>query len=451
MTDLAVQLEGVTKRYLRYARPVDRLKAMMFKAGGSAAHFTALEGVSLAVPRGHTVGIVGRNGSGKSTLLQIIAGTLAATEGTVAVQGRVSALLELGSGFSPEFTGRENVYFQGQILGCDKGYIDQRFEEIAAFADIGEFIEEPVKTYSSGMMVRLAFAVAIAVEPDVLIVDEALAVGDEAFQRKCFARIRGIQEAGGTILFVSHSGSHIVELCDKAVLLDAGQKLLEGPPKDVVSKYHKLLFAQGEHYTRVRDEILGVRPESSDVADAQGNGAVSAAVAVAGDHYDAALVPQSTVVYPSYGATIRDPHLERANGTRANVLLRGGEYVYSYEVEFSQAASRVRFGMLIKTLSGFELGGAMSHPFHSTIDTVAAGERLRVAFKFRCLLAPGVYFLNAGALAMGGDGKAQMETYLHRIIDAAMFRVQPETDATMTATVDFCIEPSVGSVYKPQV
>src|SRR5262245_22220073 len=208
--DVAIRIRDVDKHYLIFARPEDRLKQMLVPRLQRLAcraqsryyrDFAALTGVSFDIKRGETVGIVGRNGSGKSTLLQIVCGTLRPTHGTVEVNGRIAALLELGAGFNPEFTGRENVYLNAAILGLSRAEIDERFQSIADFADIGEFIEQPVKTYSSGMYVRLAFATAINVDPDILVVDEALAVGDEAFQRKCYARIEAIKEKGGTILF----------------------------------------------------------------------------------------------------------------------------------------------------------------------------------------------------------------------------------------------------------
>ena len=189
--------------------------------------------------KGETLGIIGRNGSGKSTLLQIICGILLATSGRVEVNGKVSALLELGAGFNPEYTGRQNVYIKGSILGLTTKAIEARFDDIMAFADIGDFINQPVKTYSSGMAVRLAFAVAISVDPDILIVDEALAVGDAAFQRKCFARIKHIQESGSTILFVSHGAGTVIELCSRALLLEKGELIASGSPKQVISHYHR--------------------------------------------------------------------------------------------------------------------------------------------------------------------------------------------------------------------
>lgn len=217
--------------------------------------FWALKDVSFEVKKGETVGIIGRNGSGKSTLLQMICGTLSPTGGSVETRGRIAALLELGSGFNPEFTGRKNVYMNAAVLGLSPEEVDARFDDIAACADIGQFIEQPVKTYSSGMVVRLAFAVAINVEPEILIVDEALSVGDELFQRKCFSRIETIKNNGATILFVSHSGGTIVELCDRAVLMDSGEKLAVGVPKQIVGHYQKLLYAPADKHESIREQI----------------------------------------------------------------------------------------------------------------------------------------------------------------------------------------------------
>ncbi|HHQ4708182.1 TPA: ABC transporter ATP-binding protein, partial [Aeromonas veronii] len=223
-SDIAIKVENLSKCYEVYDTPRDRLKQFIFPRMQSVVRiverqnyfreFWALRNVNFEVKKGETVGIIGCNGSGKSTLLQMICGTLNPTSGSINTKGRIAALLELGSGFNPEFTGRENVYLNGAVLGLSNKEIDERFDDIADFADIGEFIERPVKTYSSGMTVRLAFAVQAMVDPDILVVDEALAVGDEKFQRKCFARLEELKSKGSSILFVSHSSASIVELCD---------------------------------------------------------------------------------------------------------------------------------------------------------------------------------------------------------------------------------------------
>lgn len=246
--------EKIGKSYRIWKDPSSRLKAPLVDAFSSLIpasfrqkrpevspyfhDFAALKDVSFTVGRGETLGIIGRNGSGKSTLLQIICGTLQPTSGEVTVRGRVAALLELGSGFNPEFTGRENVFLNASILGVTKAEVDARLDEILAFADIGEFIDQPVKTYSSGMMVRLAFAVSVCIEPDLLIVDEALSVGDVFFQQKCFARLRELQEKGVSLLFVSHDMGAVRNLCDRCILLNKGDVVFDGSPEIAVSKYY---------------------------------------------------------------------------------------------------------------------------------------------------------------------------------------------------------------------
>ena len=452
MSEIAVSLKNVSKSFKRYAHPVERLKEILLPGKSRADEFWALRDINLEVPLGQTIGLVGRNGSGKSTLLQIIVGTLTPTTGEVKVNGRISALLELGSGFNPEFTGRQNVFFNGRLIGLDQQEIEAKFEQIAAFADIGDFIDQPVKTYSSGMFIRLAFAVATSAEPDILVVDEALAVGDEAFQRKCYARIQGIQERGGTILFVSHAASSVVELCNSAILIDHGELLLSGSPKLVVSKYHKLIYAPADKLEALRQEIRLLNSQGVSnlenllLANETNIKVQKQKEEKAEAFYDPGLIPQSTISYVSRGAKIEKPQITTPDFKLVNVLVKGEEYVYTYSVKFTEAAYKVRFGMLLKTVSGFELGGAASHTVDNAIDYLDPGSIVQVEFKFRCYLLPGVYFLNAGVLGCV-DGA---EGFIHRCIDLVMFRVQPEEELLATTIVDFQIEPNV-KVIRQQV
>jgi len=252
--DIAIRVTNLSKRYEIYDNPRDRLKQFVAPrlqrlVGKSPKQyfreFWALKDVSFEIKKGETVGIIGRNGGGKSTLLQIICGTLSPTHGDIQTIGRIAALLELGSGFNPEFSGRENVYMNASVLGLNNEEIDARFDDIVAFADIGEFIEQPVKTYSSGMMVRLAFAVIAHVDADILVVDEALAVGDAFFTQKCMRFLRNFMKAG-TVLFVSHDTGAVVNLCNKAVLLNRGQVLEIGTPKDVTEHYLATLYESNQ-------------------------------------------------------------------------------------------------------------------------------------------------------------------------------------------------------------
>ncbi|ACV64804.1 ABC transporter related [Desulfofarcimen acetoxidans DSM 771] len=453
--NIVISIKNLSKCYHIYDRPQDRLGQYIIpclkrlvgrQSKNYFREFWALRDVSFEVKKGETVGIIGRNGSGKSTLLQIICGILTPTSGTVETKGRVAALLELGSGFNPEFTGRENVYMNGAVLGLSREEIDERFEDIAAFAGIGEFIDQLVKTYSSGMYVRLAFAVAINVDPDILIVDEALSVGDELFQRKCFSRIEAIRKNGATILFVSHSGSTIVELCNRAVLMDTGEKLAIGSPKQIVGRYQKLLYApidkQGDIRNQIRrmDEQLVISGNIEQVTLTESNLA-SVGKQSLKEIFDPHLKPSSTIEYESHGAYIESPSIYTLAGERVNNLIRGKVYRYTYTVIFTKGASNVRFGMLIKTTSGVELGGGVSAgSLRDSLPYVEAGFIYRVEFRFRCALNPGVYFLNAGVVGIVNGS----ETFLHRLIDIAMFRVMPDTENLATGIVDFECFPEIG-------
>lgn len=432
--DVAICVTDLSKRYEIYATPRDRLKQFVLpplqrlagRPGQYFREFWALKDVSFEVKRGETVGIIGRNGSGKSTLLQIICGTLNPTSGNIRTNGRIAALLELGSGFNPEFTGRENVYLNGAILGLDEAEINARFDDIAAFADIGDFIEQPVKTYSTGMMVRLAFAVAINVDPQILIVDEALSVGDELFQRKCFSRIETIKRNGATILFVSHSGGAIVELCDHAVLLDSGEKLAMGAPKAIVGKYQKLIYAPQDKRDAILEEIRAFDGNSQDsdllVVSKNLNENISKDETV--EFFDPNLRPQSTLEYESHGVHIESLEILTMSGKRVNSLKSGETYCYTYLVKFELDSYDVRFGMLIKAMNGTELGGiGSSLPGHG-IEKIPGGAAVSVRFHFKCNLLPGLYFLNAGCNGKSEGGEA---VFLHRIIDALAFRVLPES------------------------
>jgi ABC-type polysaccharide/polyol phosphate transport system ATPase subunit len=235
--ETVIRVEDVTKCYHIYDRPSDRLRQLLRPGKRFHRDFVALDHVSFEVARGEAVGIIGRNGSGKSTLLQIVCGVLQPTAGRVTVDGRIAALLELGSGFNPEFTGRENVFLNGAVLGVPRAQMERKFDEIAAFADIGAHLEQPVKTYSSGMLMRLAFSVQVFLEPEILIVDEALSVGDVFFQQKCFKHIRRILRDGTTLLFVSHDTGAVQHICNRAILLRQGRQVFIGPPEQAISRY----------------------------------------------------------------------------------------------------------------------------------------------------------------------------------------------------------------------
>lgn len=415
--------------------------------------FYALRDINISVPKGETVGIIGRNGSGKSTVLKIIAGILRPTTGSVEVNGRVAAMLELAAGFEQEFTGRENVYMSASIRGLSNKEIDERFDDIVAFADIGEFLDQPVKTYSSGMLVRLAFAVHTSIDPEILIVDEALAVGDETFRRKCFARLEKLREKGTTILFVSHDVGSVVNLTQYAYFFHQGEIVLEGDPKEVASEYQRFCHAPRSTADKIITELKSRRtqPGGADGGTGkQGEGESSSAEGQlhtgkrkggppASKIYDPNLVPVSTLTYDHHGGVITGFRLTNHKGKDANLLERNQWYTFTYDVRFYEQCHDVTFAMLIKTMKGHELGGSRTLPWDQFIEVVEAGDIYRINFKFQTLLMPGTYFLNAGVEGRIDDKRA----YVHRVVDALCFKVKPHEKLMPTGTVDFLIEPSM--------
>ena len=463
-SDSVIQVQNVSKHYLMYDRPEDRLKQMVIPrlrrligrpSGQYFTDFSAIEDISIDVRKGETVGIIGRNGSGKSTLLQMVCGTIHPTSGSVKVSGRIAALLELGAGFSPEFTGRENIFLNAAILGLSRKEAEDRFDDIVRFADIGPFLDRPVKIYSSGMYVRLAFAVAINIDPDILVVDEALSVGDEAFQRKCFARIEQIRENGATILFVSHGAQTIVQLCDRAILIDRGQKLLDGSPKLVMNQYQRFMNLSGPAAETVRNEIMAMDGGASDVSPVHPNAEAEtpSASEQAAAHmdireeddpsgFDPDLVPDSVVAYEEQGANIHNVHITTIDGRRVNLLDSGRTYLVRYRVKFTKDVSSVIFGMRIKTLTGVMLAGANNeHVDTLNRPTAKQGDVFDVSFKFVCRFLPGTYAMDVGVKGL--------DEFAHRHLEALMFRVLPKTGSYSVGHFDLGAELSYSTEASP--
>ncbi|MBW4609162.1 MAG: ABC transporter ATP-binding protein [Hassallia sp. WJT32-NPBG1] len=371
--EIAISLKNVSKCYKRYARPVDRLKEMLLPGKSHAQEFWALRDINLEVPKGETMGIIGQNGSGKSTLLQIIAGTLTPSTGEVQVNGRVSALLELGSGFNPEFTGRQNVFFNGQILGLSREQIEAKFDEIAAFAEIGDFIEQPVKTYSSGMVVRLAFAVIANTEPKILIVDEALSVGDARFQARCMKRIRQLKDQGVTILFVSHDSGSVKMLCKSGVLMNHGTILEIGDPKDVVNHYIALLSS---HTTEVDvEEITSIENHDDFVNSNQDN---------------------SLHRHGNKLAIIKKVKLCDLDEKEITKVETGADFQIGVLVEAQAELSELVVGISIRNLMGLVIYGTNSLIMDIKLPELQGGEQLKVFFKVPCYLNKGIYTVTVG-------------------------------------------------------
>lgn len=397
--DTIISVKDLTKAYRIWNNPAARLgsplletaagllprgaglrRALEHRAARHRHDFFALNGVSFAIRRGEATGIIGRNGSGKSTLLQLIAGTLAPTAGSVAVHGRVSALLELGSGFNPDFRGRENIYLNGALYGFSRAQMDAKFAEIAAFADIGDFIEQPVKTYSSGMLMRLAFAVAVSVQPDVLIVDEALAVGDVFFTQKCFHRIREIVRHGATLIFVSHDMGAVQTLCDRALLLNRGRLEYDGAPEECVSRYFTA------HQPRVRTGAPAAAGEHPPVSSAA-RGEILAANIVGqakSRHGDRKLEIVAAWLGDTHGAATADFALLQRALVRVLLRANGTLQLPSVGLQLHD-----RFGNLV-----FAAG---TPQLHFPLPTLQPGQEILLEFRIGLSLQPGAYTLSLDA------------------------------------------------------
>jgi ABC-type polysaccharide/polyol phosphate transport system ATPase subunit len=338
----AVTVENVSKNYRIYAKPSHRLRELLFRQRKLHRDFWALKRVSFKVRRSSTFGVIGENGSGKSTLLQIIAGTLQPTEGTIGLNGRVAALLELGAGFNPEFTGRENVFLNGAILGLSQQQIAAKLPEIERFAEIGSFIDQPVKTYSSGMYVRLAFAISINVDPEILLVDESLSVGDVYFQQRCMWKIRQMKLAGKTILFVSHDLAAVKNLCDTALWLEQGEIKMMGEPEAVVSRYLAAM-------TRRRDPYV---PESyTTFQPDQAMGGISTA---AFEHV-VQSIPNVDHRWGDGRAELLGIQLLAQDGRIIDTIDHGEVLTLRLSVRFNQLVNRPSFGFVMRNRLGEDI------------------------------------------------------------------------------------------------
>lgn len=424
---IAIRVENLSKCYQIYDRPQDRLKQSIvprfqrvFKrpAVQYFREFWALKDVSFSVKRGETVGVIGKNGSGKSTLLQIICGTLNLTGGRVETNGRIAALLELGSGFNPDFTGRENVYMNAAVLGLDKDEIDNRFDSIAGFADIGAFLDQPVKTYSSGMMVRLAFAVQAQIAPDILIVDEALAVGDAKFQAKCFERLKQLKDGGSSILLVTHSSEQIVTHCSRALLIDAGRVASAGEPRQVVNRYMDLLFGK-ERSTSSLSSGSGLKSETSS-QDRSHELSLSDDVFATRTGYN-----PHEYRWGDGRVTILDYQLVAEDEVYPVAVATGELITLRVAIKFNQALVRPIFGLTIKTKEGVTVYGVNSETLE-TDEMKSCGEAGSTAIAdavCSCRLAPGDYFISLGVATRHGEDVVPHD----RRYDAIHFQVRPTT------------------------
>lgn len=384
----AIEIHNLTKAYQLYNSPRDRLREIISLSGKKRHHeFHALNDISLTVEKGQTFGIIGQNGSGKSTLLKLICGVLQPTSGSVHVNGRVAALLELGAGFNLEFTGRENVYMNGSLLGFSREEMDRRLSEIEAFAGIGEFVDQPVKTYSSGMFVRLAFSAAIHVDPEILIVDEALSVGDALFQARCFAKFRDFREKGVTIIFVTHALDLVTTHCDRALLLDRGTLVAKGSPKPVVDEYNRLMTSRnGVTFT----------------PKAAGNGDALSQQVTASKEIEWRGVFRLNPNENRYGtqkAEILEAGIFSTENEPVQVLQRNQEYLIKVKVRHNESMPAAITAYKFTDTKGTTLCGTNTLYQNVEMGDVGRGEVILVTFRQRIRINPGEYLLSVGVAA----------------------------------------------------
>jgi len=426
---LAIRISEVTKIYRLYDKPIDRLKESV-SPGHKSFHrdFFALDKISFDVKKGQTVGIIGTNGSGKSTILKIITGVLSPTTGTVETDGNISALLELGAGFNMDYTGIENIYMNGTMMGFSREEMDEKMPDILDFADIGEFVKQPVKTYSSGMFVRLAFALAINVEPEILIVDEALSVGDVFFQAKCYRRMEQMMKNGTTILMVSHDMGSIIKYCDKVILLNRGKFIAEGEAGRMVDLYKKILANQMEDLEKELEgpENTGKLPAAEGENSGKENGGSRMK--------DKLTVNPNLQEYGDGRAAIIDMGLLDQKGNVTNLLLKGETFTIREKILFRDSLEMPIFTFTIRDKKGTDLTGTNTMFEGSDVRPVRPGDIYEVEFKQRMDLQGGEYLLS---MSCTGYENGKHVVY-HRLYDVVNLTVI--SNKNTVGVYDMCSE-----------
>ena len=433
MSEVAIRVDDVSKLYKLYDKPSDRLKESLGLTRKKLykEHY-ALHNVSFDVKRGETVGIIGTNGSGKSTILKIITGVLNPSGGHVEIDGRISALLELGAGFNMEYTGIENIYLNGTMIGFSREEIDAKMQDILDFADIGDFVHQPVKTYSSGMFVRLAFAVAINIDPEILIVDEALSVGDVFFQAKCYKKFEDFKKMGKTILFVSHDLGSISKYCDRVVLLNRGKKLAEGTPKEMVSMYKRIMVNQDK-----AEEIAAHQMDMSSLEEEDEKEIKEAACEGHWkNHYN--LNPDVDE-YGNGAAEIEDFAIIDENGNYTNAIVKGTRFRLKSKVKFKQDVHDPIFTYTFKNIQGVAITGTNTMYEKKDVPLAKEGETYVATFEQDMFLQGGEYLLS---MSCTGYRDGEFQVY-HRLYDVCNVTVVSDKN-----TVGFYDMNSVTTVEK---
>lgn len=411
--NLALRVENLSKQYRIYAKPVDRLKESITR-GRLKRHeeFWALQDVSFEIEKGTTTGIIGPNGSGKSTLLQIITGTLEPTHGSVYYDGRIAALLELGAGFNPEFTGIENIFMNASLMGFSRAQTDKLLPEIERFAEIGDFVYQPVKTYSSGMYVRLAFAIAATIEPEVLLVDEALAVGDSVFQNRCLRRIDELQERGTTVLFVSHDLAAVRALCSRAILMNHGKIIADGAPSDVLNLYQKIIMERELAYDAETD-----RPSDSELA-----------------HLQVFEPPSFTYRHGNHAAELVAAELKDATHRRVEIVETGAALTMRIVARANRNIDNPVIGFLIRNRHGISAFGTNTKEQQIEFGAVRRGDVWEVKFAFNCWLGVDQYSISCAIHSRDGEAYDWMDGVIFfRVTSATLTEGVANLNATATA------------------
>ncbi len=418
---IVIGINHISKAYKLYRRPIDRLLESwsITKRSYHTDHY-ALKDINLNISKGECIGIVGTNGSGKSTLLKIITGVVSPTSGSVEVKGRISALLELGAGFNMEYSGRKNIYLNGLIMGYSQAEMDKKVDDIIEFAEIGEFIDQPVKSYSSGMFARLAFAVAINVDPDILIVDEALSVGDIFFQAKCFRKFNEFQERGKTILFVSHDMNSVLKYCSRCLLINKGEQVALGDTANVVNMYKKILVNNSREDDKNSSETAVISDESEN------NGLWK----------DRMLLNKNCMEYGDGTAEIIDFGVFDENNEIATTVLKGSEYRIRMKIKFYQNLNAPIFAYKIKDLKGVELTGTNTSLENCVKESVRAGDTVVVCFRQKMMLQGGQYLLAISCT----EYESEQFVAHHRLVDVCNIHVISDRNTVGVFDNDVTVE-----------
>ncbi|MBO4862960.1 MAG: ABC transporter ATP-binding protein [Eubacterium sp.] len=429
-----VEVKDIRKIYKLYDKPIDRFRETMsiIHKDYHSNHF-ALDRINMTVNKGECVGIIGTNGSGKSTLLKIITGVLNPTEGEVKVRGRISALLELGTGFNMEYTGRENVFLNGTMLGLTRKEVEDKFQEIEDFAEIGDFIDQPVKTYSSGMFARLAFAVAINVDPDILIVDEALSVGDIFFQSKCYRKFNDFKEKGKTIIFVSHDMSSVLKYCERCLLINKGKQVALGPSSEVIDVYKKILVNQFDEEELPDTENA---EEAEKTTETKGTEEKKQSNIIDTKWKESMLQNPNYIEYGDGKAAITDFAIFDENGNLANAIYKGTEFTIKIKVEFFEEVENPIVAYTIKDLKGTEITGTNTILEGKHIGKMKKGDIHVFSFKQKMPLQGAQYLLSFGCTSYVSD---ELVVY-HRLYDIVNLQVISERNTVGFVDLDSTVE-----------